>query len=278
MKNATILASCLLAVLVSVSSPLVAQGELGVGPEDLLQVSVFEMPELAATVRVSETGMITLPLLGEIRADGLTPRQLEVTLERLLSASLLKDPQVSVLVREYGSKKVSILGAVGRPGVYEMTGPRNLLQVLSVAGGLTAEAGQALFIIRAGAEEKTERISVSIHDLLVDRDSRANHAIQAGDIISVPLEPLLYVFVDGAVRTPGRLESPASQPLSLLQAMASAGGPTERANLKVVRILRKQGDGLSEAFAANLKRIRKGKDVDPILQNGDVVVVAETFF
>ena len=60
--------------------------------------------------------------------------------------------------------------------------------------------------------------------------------------------------------------------------MASAGGPTERANLKLVRILRKQGDGLSEAFTANLKRIRKGKDVDPILQNGDVVVVAETFF
>src|SRR6266566_8859779 len=104
-----------------------------VGAEDLLEISVFEIPELNRTVRVSERGTISLPLLGEMEVRGLTGMQVEEVLRDALTQKYLQDPQVSVFIREYGSKKVSVIGAVGKPGVYEMLGPRTLLQILSEA-------------------------------------------------------------------------------------------------------------------------------------------------
>src|SRR5437899_147388 len=120
-----------------------------VGAEDLLEISVFEIPDLTRTVRVSEHGTISLPLLGEIPVGGLTPMELEDALREALSKKYLENPQVSVFVQEHGSKKVSVLGAVGKPGVYEMLGARTLLQILSEAGGLTKEVGAELYVIRA---------------------------------------------------------------------------------------------------------------------------------
>ena len=99
-----------------------------------------------------------------------------------------------------------------------------------------------------------------------------------GDVISVPIDRAVSVFVDGAVRTPGRLEEVASRPITLLQAIAKAGGTTDRASLKTVQILRRGEDQTKATARFNLKRIRQGKDPDPILEDGDVVVVPETFF
>src|SRR2546426_7524445 len=147
-------------------------------------------------------------------------------------SSDLQDPQVSVFVREFGSKKVSVIGAVGKPGVYQMLGPRTLLQVLSEAGGLEKEAGANLFVIRAAADGATDAIPVKISDLLMNRDPALNLAINPRDVISVPIDRPVYVDVDGGVKTPGRLEEIASRPITLLQAIAKAGGLTERATLK----------------------------------------------
>jgi len=252
--------------------------ERPVGTEDLLEISVFEIPEMSRTVRVSERGSISLPLLGEIRADGLTPRELEVRLRERLEEKYVKDPQVSVFVREHASKKVSVLGAVGKPGVYEMLGPRTLLQVLSQAGGLTPEAGATLFLIRARPEGAGGTITVSVSDLLVNRDPALNQAVRPGDVISVPPDRPVYVYVDGAVKTPGRIEQLASRPLTLLQVIAKAGGATERANLRAIQVLRQGKDGTQTMLEVNLKRIRQGKEADLVLGEGDVVVVPETFF
>src|SRR6267378_3258856 len=241
-----------------------------VGAEDLLEISVFEIPELNRTVRVSERGTISLPLLGEMEVRGLTAMQVEEKLRDALTQKYLQDPQVSVFIREYGSKKVSVIGAVGKPGVYEMLGPRTLLQVLSEAGGLEKEAGSHLFVIRAVAGGATDAIPVKIGDLLMNRDPELNLAINPGDVISVPLDRPTYVYVDGAVKTPGRLEELASRPITLLQAIAKAGGTTERASLKAIQILRRGSDGTQSEIPINLKRIRHGKDPDPVLQEGDV--------
>src|SRR5262245_33941544 len=249
-----------------------------VGPEDLLEISVFEIPDLNRTVRVSEKGTISLPLLGEMEVKGLTAMQLEGRLREALSEQYLEDPQVSVFVREFGSKKVSVIGAVGNPGVYQMLGPRTLLQVLSEAGGLAKEAGSHLFVIRALAGGATDAIPIKIDDLLTNHDPEVNLAINAGDVISVPVDRPIYIYVDGAVRTPGRLEELASRPISLLQAIAKAGGATERANLKEVQLLRRGKDGTQSDSRVNIKQIRQGKQRDPILEDGDVIVVAETFF
>jgi polysaccharide export outer membrane protein len=250
-----------------------------VGPEDLLEISVFEIPDLSRTVRVSAKGTISLPLLGEMRVDGLTSMQLETKLRDELTKRYLQDPQVSVFVREYGSKKVSVIGAVGKPGVYEMLGSRTLLEILSQAGGLTPQAGAELYVIRPGKDGTGgEKLTVSVNDLMISRNPALNLAIQPGDIISAPNDRPSYVYVDGAVKTPGRIEQLASRPISLLQAVAKAGGTTDRANLKGVQILRQQAGGTQTVMQTNLKRIRQGKDPDPILQDGDVVVVQETFF
>jgi len=183
-----------------------------------------------------------------------------------------------VFVREFGSKKVSVIGAVGKPGVYQMLGPRTLLQVLSEAGGLEKEAGANLFVIRAAADGATDAIPVKISDLLMNRDPALNLAINPGDVISVPIDRPVYVYVDGAVKTPGRLEEIASRPITLLQAIAKAGGLTERANLKSIQILRRGSNGTQTDLRVSLKKIRQGKDPDPTLEDGDVVVVPETFF
>jgi polysaccharide export outer membrane protein len=249
-----------------------------VGAEDLLEISVFEIPDLNRTVRVSTRGTISLPLLGEIRVAGLTPTELEGRLRDELGRRYLQDPQVSVFVREHGSSKVSVLGAVGKPGVYEMIGPRTLLQILSQAGGLTDHAAAELFLIRGDADGGTERMPIDVRDLMASRDPALNVTIRSGDIVSVPIEEDIYIYVDGAVRQPGRVDHPASRSITLLQAIAKAGGTTDRANLKEIQVLRKGGDGTQTVMQVNLKRIRKGKDPDPILQDGDIVVVQETFF
>src|SRR2546425_10260676 len=258
--------------------PTVAGPDHPVGPEDLLEISVFEIPELNRTVRVSEKGTISLPLLGEMEVKGLTAMQLEDHLRQALSQKYLQDPQVSVFVREFGSKKVSVIGAVGKPGVYEMLGPRTLLQILSEAGGLEKEAGSHLYVIRAAPEGTAQTIPVRVGDLLMNRNPELNLAVQPGDVISVPIDRPIYIYVDGAVKTPGRLEELASRPISLLQAIAKAGGVSERANLKAIQILRRASDGTQGDLRVNLKRIRQGKEPDPMLEEGDVVVVSETFF
>ncbi|PYS96030.1 MAG: hypothetical protein DMF50_06410 [Acidobacteria bacterium] len=243
-------------------APLAASAEHPVGPEDLLEISVFEIPELNRTVRVSEKGTISLPLLGEMSVKGLTAMQLESRLRDELSRRYLQDPQVSVFIRDYGSKKVAVIGAVGKPGVYAMLGARTLLQVLAEAGGLVKEAGGVLYVIRAMPEGDSRRLPVNVNDLLTNRDPGLNLPVQPGDIISVPLDRPTYVYVDGAVKTPGRLEELASRPITLLQAIAKAGGTTERASLKAIQILRRGSDGTQSEIPVNLKRIRHGRDPD----------------
>lgn len=252
--------------------------ERPIGGEDLLEIAVFEVPELSRTVRVSEKGLITLPLLGEIRASGLTPRGLEGHLRDRLSERYVKNPQVSVFVREHGSKRVSVLGAVGRPGVYEMFGPRRLLQILAEAGGLREEAGREIHVIRTAPDGTARRISVSVAALTTESDPSLNIGIEPGDVVSVPIDPPLFIYVDGAVKTPGRIEQPSARPITLLQAIAKAGGATERANLKKVQILRSRDGEAPRASIVNVARIRKGEETDPVLGDGDIVVVPETFF
>jgi len=229
-------------------------------------------------VRVSSTGGISLPLVGDIHAGGLTPRELEGRIQEKLAAKYVKDPHVSVFVEDHGSKRVSVLGAVGKPGVYEMLGSRRLLQVLAQAGGLTEDAGSELYVIRRAGEDGVSQEVVDLASLMTNRDPALDVEIKPGDVVTVPMDRMTFVYVDGAVSHPGRIEQPASRPITLLQAMAKAGGATVRANLKKVQILRKLDGGSQVVLSVDVRKARKGSDPDPVLQEGDVVVVPETFF
>ena len=133
-------------------------------------------------------------------------------------------------------------------------------------------------MIRADGEDDGRRYEINVKDLLLNRGRDLNLDIQPGDVISVAVDQRVYIYVDGAVRTPGRLVEYASRPITLMQALATSGGVTDRADLKGIQILRQSANGTQTVIPVNLKRIRNGNDQDPFLQDRDVVVVPETFF
>jgi len=250
------------------------------GAEDLLDIQVSGVEALTRVVRVSDAGKITLPLLGEVRAAGLSRSALERDLASRLEERYLNDPQVSVFIKEYGSKMVSVLGAVMKPGRYAMTSRRTLLDMLSEAGGLKDDAAPFAVITRKPASPETppQTLRVDLDALLYDARSDLNLEITQGDLINVPRDRPMFVYVHGAVNKPGEFETPSSRPLTLLQAIAKAGGTTDRAAVRKVQLLRRRTDGSQETIPIDLKAIMRGQVEDPVLQDGDVVVVQETYF
>ncbi|MCD6193962.1 MAG: polysaccharide biosynthesis/export family protein [Candidatus Aminicenantes bacterium] len=252
--------------------------EYRIGPKDLLEISVFGLDELNTTVRVSEEGKITLPLLGEVEVQGLTKTQVEKKLAELLERKYLQNPQVTVFIKEYQSKRVSVLGAVRNPGPYELLGRQTLLQIISEAGGMTEDAGETIIIIRQLADGSSTTLRIPVEDLVVKGDASLNIVLRPGDIVNIPIDKIVHVYVFGQVRNPGALAVKRSHIPTLLQAIAQAGGFAERANKGRVLIKRKGKDGREIQIKVNVKDIIKGKKKDIQLQENDVVFVPETIF
>ncbi len=252
--------------------------EYRIGPKDLLEISVFGLDDLNTTVRVSEEGKITLPLLGEVKVQGLTKTEVEKELARLLEKKYLQNPQVTVFIKEYQSKRVSVLGAVQNPGPYELLGRQTLLQIISEAGGMTEDAGETIIIIRQLADGSSKTLRIPAEELIVKGDAKLNIVLQPGDIINIPVDKIVHVYVFGQVRNPGALAVKRSHIPTLLQAIAQAGGFGERASKGGVLIKRINKEGQEIQIKVNVKDIIKGKKKDIQLQENDVVFVPETIF
>jgi len=252
--------------------------EYRVGPKDLLEISVFGADELSRTVRVSEDGKVTLPLLGEVLVDGLTKSELEKKLADLLGEKYVQNPQVTVFIREYQSKRVSVLGAVEKPGPYQLLGRLTLMQIVSEAGGLTRDAGSDIIIIRQLLDGTSTSLRISIDDLFLKGDAKLNVPLEPGDIVNIPVDKLVAVYVFGQVKNPGALQVKRSAIPTLLQAIAQAGGFTERASRGGVVIKRKDETGKEQEIKVNVRRILSNKQKDvPLLEN-DTVYVPESLF
>lgn len=249
-----------------------------IGPKDLLDISVFGLDELTRTVRVSGDGKITLPLLGEVDVEGLTKGELEKKLSQLLEEKYLQNPQVTVFIQEYQSKRVSVLGAVENPGPYELLGRQTLLQIISEAGGITSEASKEIIVIRQHEEGISTSLKIAIEDLIFKGDARLNIPLQPNDIVNVPVDKIVYIYVSGQVRNPGALGVKKSNIPTLLQAIAQAGGFSERASKGRVLIKRIDEDGKEAKIKVNVKSIIKGKKKDIQLKENDVVYVPQTVF
>jgi len=249
-----------------------------IGAKDLLEISVFGLDEMNRTVRVSEDGKITLPLLGEVEVEGLTKTELEKKLSQLLEEKYLQSPQVTVFIKEYQSKRISVLGAVGKPGPYELLGRQTLLQLISEAGGLTEYAGDDIIVIRQLQDGTNISLKISIDDLFLKGDARLNIPLEPNDIVNIPAEKIVLIYVFGQVRKPGALEVKKSNIPTLLQAIAQAGGFSERASKGGVLIKRINKDGKEKQIKVNVKNIIKGKKKDIQLLENDVVYVPETIF
>jgi polysaccharide biosynthesis/export protein len=278
-----------------------------IGPEDLLQISVFEASDLNRTVRVSADGEISLPLLGSVQAAGLTSRELEVVLEELLRRTYMKDPHVSVFVTEMQSHPVSVFGAVEKPGVFQIRGAKTLIEVLSMAQGLAGDAGDTVIVMRhgglptpagalpgtklavptdrrgastkqgvshgAGAEASaTKSIKVNLKDLLDSGDPRYNVLIYPGDVVKVTRAGIVYVV--GEVRKPGGFLLKTNENISVLQALALAEGLTSTSAAKHARIIRTdKTSGERTEIPINLKKILADKAPDPLLRSKDILFV-----
>ena len=253
--------------------------EYKIGAQDLLEISVFGLDDLNRTVRVSENGTITLPLLGEVKVEGLTKTDLERKLSQLLEEKYLQNPQVTVFIREHQSTRVSVLGAVSNPGLYELLGRETLMQIISQAGGLTTEAGDDIIIMRQLEDGASKSLKISIDDLFVRGDATLNIPLQPNDIVNVPIDKTVFIYVMGQVNRPGALEVRRSNIPTLLQAIAQAGGFSERASkgkVLVKRIDEKTGGEIQ--MIVNVKSIIKKKKKDIQLRENDVVFVREKAF
>lgn len=253
--------------------------EYFIGARDLLEIKVFEFPELSQTVRVSEDGSISLPLLGRIEVQGLTKDAVEAKLAGLLEAKYIKNAQVSIFIKEYQSQQVAVIGAVEKPGTYELVGRMSLLQVFSQAGGLKENASNEIFVLREGRSGNTATITIDLKDLLLNGNQRLNIPLMSNDVINVPVDQIIKVYVFGEVRTPGALQVKTSEKITLLQAIAQAGGMTEDAAKSRIIVKRKDPrTGKEKETRINIKDVIKGKKPDIVLREGDVVYVPESVF
>jgi polysaccharide biosynthesis/export protein len=267
------------AVLLSVATVARAQSAGGyrIGPKDLIEIRVFEVPELNVERRVSEEGTVNLPLIGDVPASGLTDVELAARLKALLESKYVQHASVSVQVREFRSRPISVLGAVKQPGNLPFSGRWTLLSAISAAGGLTEDHGDKIYVLRRADNGLSDEVSVSVDDLMERADPDANLPIFANDIINVPAKVEVTVFCLGEVAKPGAVVFLSNERITLLTAIARAGGLTDRASNKI-QIKRRDRSGRDVEKEVNYKRIVAGKEPDFELKSGDVVIVKESFF
>lgn len=267
------------AVLALSSLTARAQADSGyqVGPKDLLEIKVFEVPELNVDRRVTDNGSIELPLVGPVSLTNLTVEQVRDKLRAVLEAKYVRHASVSVVIKEFRNQPISVIGAVARPGPLSSSGQWTLLQAITEAGGLTSSFGKKLYVLRHADNGLNDRFEVATDDLMIRSDPRWNIPIYPNDVINIPATVTIRIFVLGEVKNPGAMEFSSDDRISLLAVVAKAGGLTDRASRGSVRIKRRGPDGKDVEFAVPYRRILAGKEPDPILQPNDLVIVKESF-
>jgi polysaccharide export outer membrane protein len=267
--------------------------ETRIGADDVLDISVFNAPELDRTVRVSGSGEISAQLLGTVRAAGLTARELELVLQELLRHTYMKDPHVGVFVRELHSHAITVVGAVKSPGVFQIRGSKSVLELISMAQGLTDDAGETAIVQRGSAAEvradgqkpapqngtsagENPTTEINLKRLMESQDSAMNIAVHPGDILKVSRAGIVYV-VGAGVRTPGGFILKNNEPMSVLQAVALAQGFTRTSSKSHAMIIRTdpQTNQRTE-IALDLGKVLSSKQADPLLQARDVVYVPDS--
>ena len=232
-----------------------AQGrDYRIGAGDVLKITVWGHEDLTRTSVVAADGRMPFPLIGDVPVASLNPTQLEVRLRELLGVYVV-DPQVTVVVQEYRSQKVFVLGEAEKPGTYALTGQATLLDILSQAGGPSKTAGRQVIIVRFPRSEEPvapgaagSRMLRSNLKALLDGDARENVALESGDTIYIP--KMTSFFVLGEVKRPGAFT--LEKDTTVLEAITLAGGFTERSAPSVARVLRKRPDGSQESVSLDL--------------------------
>jgi polysaccharide export outer membrane protein len=249
-------------------------GEYTIGAGDVLLVNVWGHEDLTREVVVSEKGNFSFPLIGGVEAAGLTIKELEAKLAALLSAGYLVNPYVTIRIKGFESKKVYVLGQVRSPGTYSLDKETSLIEIISRAGGVSDDAGWIIEVVRPSGRspdkpitpeeaKKEDIIRVDVEGLLGGRPED-NIRIEGGDTIFVP--KAAYYFIFGEVKNPGSYK--LRRDTTVLKAVIMAGGFTDKASKRRIKIRRKEGE--------KTIKVRVKLD-DPVLSQ-DTIIVPESFF
>jgi polysaccharide biosynthesis/export protein len=256
------------------NSPASLTGEeYSIGADDLIDVIVFDAPELGGVGRVSGSGAVSLPLIGPIQAIGKTTQELQQAIEEELKAKYVKDPHVTVFIREYASQPVSIIGAVKQSGIFQMKGQKSLLDMLAQAGIDNLNAGNTIQVIRkrSASGEDGETISINSEDLLRYGKTELNIPIRPGDTINVLQAG--SIFVVGEVVRGGEFTLKQGKNVTTTQAIALGSGFTKEAKKAGGKIVRFHQDGTRQEIPVHLGKIFDGTLDDVTLQPNDILFV-----
>ena len=250
------------------------RGLYRVGPEDQLKIEFFGVPELSREYRVDGQGNIMMPLVGQVAVAGLTLDEIEQTVAAKYGESYLRSPQASARVTEYRSQQFTIVGAVANPRVYSVSRQTSLIEALAMAGGVTRDAGDVVHVTDRvrnpeNGQLETRSMLVAVDDLM--RDAAQNNVVLGETaLINVPRGG--FVFVEGAVNRPGGVNLRGD--ITVLKALAEAGGLKFEANQSAVRVLRRDAaTGEWNHLDVNYREIRDNPARDMPLRDGDVVMV-----
>ncbi|MCZ6768518.1 MAG: polysaccharide biosynthesis/export family protein [Acidobacteria bacterium] len=264
-----------------------SQYRLGAG--DLIEVSIFGVEDFNYSLRIDSLGQINLPFIGSITAAGLTPTELGHELKSTLEGRLIRNPQVSVFVKEYRSQPVFVLGAVRQPGQYQMVYQLNLIDVIAMAGGLEIERAADYALVRRrgsgtdneginpsrtnGESAQLEVVEIDLKELLEGEDFSLNIPIQGGDVIHIPERKMELFYVVGEVTKPGAFEIPPQNDVFVSQAVTWAGGPMKTAKTDKGILVRYNGKGERQEMAVNFSDIIQGKKSDFLVQPNDIIFI-----
>ncbi|MBV8516525.1 MAG: SLBB domain-containing protein [Acidobacteria bacterium] len=265
-----------LATFASAQELPILSNDSPVGPRDTLDIKVLEDPTMSGRTVINDDGSVALNVVGKVQVAGLTASQIEARLKTLLETSFITKATVSVQVVEFASKPISVVGAVVRPGRIGATGNTTLIQAITQAGGLTPGYGRELYVLRTGRNGLSEQVAIDIEDLMVNGNADLNIPLAPNDLVNVPLDTPVTVYVTGEVMRPGKAQFRRSQTPTLLQAIADAGGLTDRASRKI--IIKRMVNGKETTLRADYKNIVRGRVRDVVLLDNDTVVVDEALF
>ena len=238
-----------------------------VGEGDILKITVYDHDDLTTLARVSGEGVVVFPLIGQVEVKGLTLSRITQRISALLADGYVVNPQVSIFIQEFRSKKAFIMGEVNKPGLYVLPGQTTLLSVLSEAGGLTKDSGDKAIIKRkTDSPDRNENIiTVDLRSLVEKGDASLDVPITDGDSIYIPKARVFYI--NGEIKKPDAYKY--TEGTTVIQAITMSGGFTDKASKGRVKIIRKVG-GKEEV-------VEKVKMDEAVLPD-DVIVVPESFF
>jgi polysaccharide biosynthesis/export protein len=238
-----------------------------VGEGDMLKITVYDHEDLTTTVRVSGDDTIDFPLIGQVRVAGMKASQVADSITKLLADGYIINPHVTVFVEEFRSKKVTVLGQVTSPGLYELRQHTSILELISKAGGLSKDAGNEATIKRKknDVDNGKDIIRIDLKKLIEKGDMTLNTEIQDGDIVNIKKAELIYV--NGEVRSAGAYKY--EEGITVIKAITIAGGLSEKAAPTRVKIIRKASG--KEEVICDVK-------MDKSLMPDDIIVVPESYF